>query len=133
MAFCVTLFDTIVDSSNDACFATATHNLTINKGSSYKIIYKLSKNNLPVNLTGYSLSGAIKPSISSDITLLEMNSGNLLLNIDNDNSQIIMVLKESFTRRVSQSLGIYYIELINPLAEVSKIVSGTMTFVPEAA
>jgi hypothetical protein len=134
MAFCVTLFDTIENPTiNDACFASTTQNLTINQGSSYKIRYLLTKNSQNVNLLGYSARGEIKPSITSPTVLLDMNSGNLLLNTDIDNSELVMILPESFTRQLTSSLVVYYIELISPLAEVSKIVSGAITVVPQAA
>jgi hypothetical protein len=134
MAFCITLFDTIENPTiNDACFSPATQNFTINQGSAYKIRFLLTKNSSNVNLTGYTLRGKIKPSITSSTVLLDMNTANLLLFTDIDNSEIIMVLPESFTRNLDSSLVVYYIELIDPLAQVSKIVSGAITVVPQAA
>lgn len=133
MAFCVTIFDTIEDpTENDSCFVVASTNLTINKGSAYKVIYSVSKNNLPANLSGYSLRGQIRPSASSSEILLNMTSANLLLQVDVAGSSLIMNLPESFTRRVKQSLGYYDIELINSNAEAAKVVQGLITFVPEA-
>ena len=131
-SFCVTLFDTIENpGENDACFITATRNLTLNKGSSYRIKFLLSKDSNSVNLTGYSLRGQIRPSSSSPTVLLNMTSANLLLGIDNSNSTIFMNLPESFTRRVPGSLAVYDIELLNNVGEASKIVTGLITFVPE--
>lgn len=131
-SFCVTVFDSIENASqSEACFATTTKNLTINKGSSYRIEFLLSKDGNRVNLTGYSVRGQIRPSSSSSVVLLNMNSANLLLTVDNSNSTIQMYLPESFTRRVSQSYAVYDIELLNNIGEVSRIVSGLITFVPE--
>lgn len=131
-SFCVTLFDTIENPGvSDACFLTATRNLTLNKGSSYRIKFLLTKDGNNVDLTGYSLRGQIRPSISSPIVLLNMTSANLLLAINNSDSTIAMNLPESFTRRVSQSLAIYDIELLNNVGESSKIVTGLITFIPE--
>lgn len=131
-SFCVTLFDTIENpGENDACFLTATKNLTLNKGSSYRIKFLLSQDSNSVNLTGYSLRGQVRPSVSSPIVLLNMTSANLLLAIDNSNSTIVMNLPESFTRRVTGSLAVYDIELLNNVGESSKIVTGLITFIPE--
>lgn len=131
-SFCITLFDTLENpSENDACFVTSTKNLTINKGSGYKITFSLSKDGDPVDLTGYSLRGQVRPSASSSTVLLNMTSANLLLKIDNANSSIIMNLPESFTRRVPGTYGVYDIELLNPVSDASKIVTGLITFVPE--
>lgn len=128
-SFCVTLFDTIENpAENDSCFITTTKNLTINKGSSYKIIFSLSKNGSDVSLSGYSLRGEIKPSSTSTEVLLNLSTANLLLEIDNDNSNIIMYLKESFTRRVKLSSAIYNIEIIDNIGNASKIVTGLITF-----
>ena len=132
MSFCVTIFDTIEDpSENDACFRTSTNNLTINKGSAYKIIYSVTKNGLAANLNGYSLRGQIRPSASSPTVLLNMTSANLLLQVDSANSALVMNLPESFTRRVQQSFAYYDIELINPQAQVTRVAQGLITFVPE--
>lgn len=128
--YCVSLFDTIENPiDNDQCFATSTQNLTINKGSSYKIIYQLSKDGSSVNLSGHSLRGYIKPSSTSENILLTLNSANFLLEIDNNNSSIIMNLKESFTRRVTVASAIYDIEIINNIGDSSKIITGLITFI----
>lgn len=129
-SFCITLFDTIENpAENDACFITATKNLTLNKGSAYKIIYNVYKDGSNVDLTGYSLRGTIKPSSTSDTILLNLSSANLLLNIDYTNSNIIMNLKESFTRRVTVSNAVYTIELLNNIGDATKIITGLITFV----
>lgn len=131
-SFCITLFDTIENpSETDACFLTTTKNLTINKGSGYRINFTLSKDGGPVDLTGYSLRGQIRPSATSSQVLLNMTSANLLLKIDNSNSLIVMNLPESFTRRVSETYAVYDIELLNPTADAYKIVTGLITFIPE--
>ena len=129
-SFCVSVFNTLENpAENDACFVTATKNLTLNKGSSYKIIFLVSKNGDSVDLSSYSLRGDIRPSVNSDIILLSMSSSNFLLKIDTNNSSIIMNIPESFTRRVSQNLAVYNIELLNSNSETSKIVTGIITFV----
>lgn len=131
-SYCVTLFDTIENPiENDACFLTTTKNLTINKGSGYKITFALTKDGAPVNLMGYSIRGQIRPSSSSSVVLLNMTLANLLLKIDNNNSSIIMNLPESFTRRVPGSYAVYDIELLSPTSDAYKIVTGLLTFIPE--
>lgn len=131
-SFCITLFDTIENpSETDACFLTTTKNLTINKGSGYRINFTLSKDGNSVDLTGYSLRGQIRPSATSSQVLLNMTSANLLLRIDNSNSLIVMNLPESFTRRVSEIYAVYDIELLNPTSDAYKIVTGLITFIPE--
>lgn len=132
-SYCITLFDTLENpAESDACFVTATKNLTINKGSSYRITFLLSKDGDPVDLAGYSLRGTIKPSSSSSTVWLNMTSANKLLKIDNSNSSIVMYLTESFTRSISSTFGVYDIELLTPSSEVSRIVTGLITFVPTA-
>ena len=126
-SYCVSL--TTIDNQIDACFITSTQNLTLNKGSAYRIVFKLLNNGSNVDLTGHSLRGQIRPSVSSSTVLLDMSSANLLLNLGN--SSVIMILPERFTRRVSQTSVVYDIELLNTLAESSKIITGTMIFIPE--
>ena len=129
-SFCVTLFDTIDNpSENDACFISATKNLTLEKGTGYRITFLLSKDNNSVDLSGYSLRGSIKSSYSSTEALLSMSSANRLLQINNQSSSIYMFVPESFTRRVSQAFAIYEIELLNPTSESSRIVKGLITFI----
>jgi hypothetical protein len=132
MSFCITLFDTIQNSTEgDVCFGTSTKNLTINKGSSYRIIFDLTKDGLQTNLTGFSFRGQIRPSASSSKVLLEMNSANLLIKSEAEIGRFTIILPESFTRRVTESYAVYDIELINGLGEVTKIVQGLITFVAE--
>jgi hypothetical protein len=129
-SFCITLFDTIENpAENDSCFLAATKDLTLNKDSSYKITFLLSKNENDVNLTGYSLRGQIKKSITSDEIALNMTSANQLLEIDNSQSTIIMYIPEKFTRRISSPFYYYEVYLLNPLSETSKILRGLITFV----
>lgn len=128
-SYCITLFDTLENpAESDACFVTATKNLELNKGSSYRITFLLSKDGDPVNLTGYSLRGKIKPSGSSTEIWLNMTMANKILKIDQTSSSIIMNLTESFTRSVNSNFGFYEIELITPTAEANKIVTGIITF-----
>ena len=126
-SYCVSI--TTIDNQIDACFITSTQNLTLNKGSAYRIVFKLLNNGADVNLTGNSLRGQIRASVASSVVLLEMSSANLLLNLGN--STVTMILPERFTRRVSQTSVVYDIELLNTLAESSKIITGTMIFIPE--
>ena len=126
-SYCVSL--TTIDNQIDACFTTSTQNLTLNKGSAYRIVFKLLNNGLDVNLTGNSLRGQIRASVASSVVLLDMSSANLLLNLGN--STVTMILPERFTRRVSQTSVVYDIELLNTLAESSKIIAGTIIFIPE--
>jgi len=131
-SFCITLFDTIENpAENDSCFVTSTKNLTINKGSGYRINFTISKDGDPADLTGYSIRGQVRPSSSSTTVLLNMTMANLLLKIDNDNSQIIMNFPESFTRRVPGTYAVYDLELLSPTADAYKIVTGLLTFIPE--
>lgn len=129
-SFCVTLFDTLENpGENDACFLAATRNLTLDKGSGYRITFLLSKDNNSVNLSGYSLRGTIKLSYTSTDSLLNMSSANQLLQINNESSSIYMFIPESFTRRFDQTFAVYEIELISPTSENSKIVKGLITFI----
>ena len=126
-SYCVSI--TTIDNQIDACFITSTQNLTLNKGSAYRIVFKLLNNGLDVNLTGNSLRGQIRASVASSVVLLDMSSANLLLNLGN--STVTMILPERFTRRVSQTSVVYDIELLNTLAESSRIIAGTIIFIPE--
>jgi hypothetical protein len=129
-SFCVSIFNTLENpAENDSCFVTATKNLTLNKGSSYRITFLVSKNGDGVDLSSYSLRGDIRSSSTSDLILLNMSTSNLLLKIDTNNSAIIMNIPETFTRRIQQNIAIYNIELLNNNSETSKIVTGIITFV----
>lgn len=129
-SFCVTLFDTLENpGENDACFLCVTRNLTLDKGSGYRITFLLSKDNNSVNLSGYSLRGTIRLSYTSTESLLSMSSANQLLEINNETSSIYMFIPESFTRRFDKNFAIYEVELLSPTSENSKIVKGLITFI----
>ncbi len=132
MSFCITLFDTLENSTTgDVCFSTSTKNFTLNKGSSYRIIFDLTKSGTAANLTGFSFRGQIRPSATSNKVLLEMNSANLLIKSEPTIGRFTLILPESFTRRVSESYAVYDIELVDGLGEVSRIVQGLITFISE--
>jgi hypothetical protein len=117
-SFCVTIFDTIENAAeNDACFGTSTKNLSLNKGSSYRITYQLSKNSGSASIVGYTLRGQIKPTSTSSTILL-----------DPPNSRIMMYIPESFTESISESICYYYIELLNSGGEASRIIQGQINF-----
>ena len=129
-SFCVTLFDTLENpGENDACFLCVTRNLTLDKGSGYRITFLLSKDNNSVNLSGYSLRGTIRLSYTSTESLLSMSSANQLLEINNETSSIYMFIPESFTRRFDKNFAIYEVVLLSPTSENSKIVKGLITFI----
>lgn len=131
-SYCVTLFDGLENAADiDSCFLTATKNLTVNKGSTTRIAFLLTKGEDPAVLTGFTLRGQIRPSVNSSIILLDMSTSNLLLRVVHDKSAIEMILPESFTRRVQSTYASYDIELVSAGGDVSRIVQGLITFVPE--
>lgn len=129
MSFCITDFNAVDNPVvSDTCFATATRNLTINKGSTFGLSFVLTKDGELADLSGYTVRSAIKASYNSTDDLVYMSTSNQMITIDLDTSSILMNIPEKITRRIPVALGVYDIELISSTGNTAQIIKGTITF-----
>ena len=129
MSFCITDFNAVDNPVvSDTCFATATRNLTINKGSTFGLSFVVTKDGELADLSGYTVRSAIKASYNSTDDLVYMSTSNQMITIDLDTSSILMNIPEKITRRIPVALGVYDIELISSTGNTAQIIKGTITF-----
>ena len=129
MSFCITNFNAVNNPAlSDECFATATRNLIINKGATFKLSFVLTLDGGPADLSGYSARASIKNSYSDTNDLVYLSSSNGLIQINVATSSIDLYIPEKITRRISVPIGVYDIEIINSNGETTRVVQGTITF-----
>jgi len=129
MSFCITNFNAINNPSvSDECFATATRNLIINKGTTFKLSFVLTLDGNLADLSGYSVRSSIKSNYSDTTDLVYLSSGNGLITINNSTSSIDLYIPEKITRRINVPVGVYDIEIINSNGDTTRVVQGTITF-----
>lgn len=129
MSFCITDFNAVNNPVvSDTCFATATRNLTINKGTTFGLSFVLSKDGDLADLSGYTVRSAIKASYDSADDLVYMSTSNQMITVQLDTSEVVMNIPEKVTRRIPVALGVYDIELISSTGQTAQIIKGTVTF-----
>lgn len=129
MSFCITSFNAVNNPTvSDECFATATRNLTINKGATFALSFVLTKDGNLADLTGFTVRSSIKQSYSDIDPLVYLSTQNQLININTTTATINMYIPEKITRRINVPLGVYDIELIDSNSDTYKIIQGTITF-----
>ncbi len=129
MSFCITDFNAVNNPVvSDTCFATATRNLTINKGTTFGLSFVLSKDGDLADLSGYTVRSAIKASYDSADDLVYMSTSNQMITVQLDTSEVVMNIPEKVTRRIPGALGVYDIELISSTGQTAQIIKGTVTF-----
>jgi len=129
MSFCITDFNAVNNPVvSDTCFATATRNLTINKGTTFGLSFVLSKDGNLADLSGYTARSAIKESYDSTDDLVYMSTSNQMITIELDTAEVVMNIPEKITRRIPVALGVYDIELISSTGQTAQIIKGTVTF-----
>jgi hypothetical protein len=129
MSFCITNFNAVNNPAvSDECFATATRNLIVNKGTTFKLSFVLTLDGNLADLTGYSARASIKQSYSDTSDLVYLSSSNGMIKINLTSSSIDLYIPEKITRRINIPIGVYDIEIINSNSETFRVVQGTMTF-----
>ena len=129
MSYCITEFNAVSNPVvSDSCFATATRNLILNKGSTFGISFILTKDGAVPALSGYSVRSAIKSSYDSLDNLVYMSTSNQMIVLETATGTVNINVPEKITRRLPGATGVYDIELIAPNGDTTQIVKGTITF-----
>lgn len=87
--------------------------------------------NKPVPLAGVTGRMQIRPKVTSDVVLLELNTDNGGIVVDDTNSIIHINITAEETALLDFSTAMYSLELVNAAAEVTQLISGSITLLKE--
>ena len=87
--------------------------------------------NKPVPLAGVTGRMQIRPKVTSDVVLLELNTDNGGIVIDDTNNIIHINITAEETALLDFSTAMYSLELVNAAAEVTQLISGSITLLKE--
>lgn len=85
----------------------------------------------PVDLAGYTARMHIRQSLTATTTLLELNTENSRIAIDNTAKTITLTISATDTAALTFTSGVYSLELVSGSGEVVEILYGTVTLVKE--
>jgi len=112
--------------------AAATRDLTIDKGTYYQksFIYQ-DDTRTPINLTGYTARMQCRKTYNSTSTILDLTTENGGLEIVALEGKITIIITDTFTTTITETKGVYDLELIDSSSKPTKFLRGTIKFPEE--
>lgn len=114
--------------------ATTTDTITTDVNSSSYSAYTsggIVSYNVPNNLAGITAKMQIRPSLTSDIILLELTDTNGKIQINNTDKTITLVIGATETAALSFSTAVYSLELTTALGDVVQLINGSISLEKE--
>lgn len=87
--------------------------------------------NKPVPLVGVTGRMQIRPKVTSDVVLLELNTDNGGVVVDDTNNIIHINITAEETALLDFSTAMYSLELVDAAAKVTQLISGSITLLKE--
>lgn len=106
--------------------------LTIDKGATYrKTFFWKDSAGVPIDLTGYTARMQIRENYSSNTLIAELTTENGGITITPLEGKIELFLSDTDTTALTQSKGVYDIELLAPGGDVIKFLRGYVSILQE--
>ena len=118
------------------------YNITIEQGSTFSRLISIEQPDLvtdptgntfePFDLTGYTARMQIRRTVESSTPMLSLTTENngIIINPGTENNEIELLISDEDTATLTTS-GVYDLEIIDDSGNVSKVVRGTVTLIPE--
>jgi hypothetical protein len=87
--------------------------------------------NAPVGLAGYSARMQIRPSVSSEVVLLELTSADNEIVVNDEDKVIAITISAAESMELDFKTAVYSLEMIGPAGNVVTLVNGTVSLVKE--
>jgi len=119
-----------------------TYNMTIEQGSTFGRLISVEQPDLatdptgatfePFLLNGYTARMQIRRNVDSSTAMLSLTTenGGITINPGTEDNEIKLSITATNTALLTSD-GVYDLEIIDPLGEVSKVIRGTVTVIPE--
>lgn len=85
----------------------------------------------PVDMTGYTARMQIRASVDDPAVLIGLTTANGRIDLDSTNARITLSLSSTDTAAFDWTSGVYDLEMISPAGDVTALVGGKVTIVPE--
>ena len=114
------------------------YNITCEQGSTFSRIITVEypdptdeSTMLPFDFTDYTARMQIRRTIESSVAMIELTTENGGITItDEENGELTVYMTDAETAALETS-GVYDLEVINDSGEVSKLIKGAFTLLPE--
>jgi hypothetical protein len=119
-----------------------TYNMTIEQGSTFGRLISVEQPDLvtdptgatfePFLLNGYTARMQIRRNVDSSTAMLSLTTenGGITINPGTEDNEIKLSITATNTALLTSD-GVYDLEIIDSLGEVSKVIRGTVTVIPE--
>lgn len=106
--------------------------LTIDKGATYRkpLVWK-DGTGTPKDLTGYTAAMKIKERYNDTSFIVSLTDANGGLVITPAEGKIEIVIADDVTAAITESFGVYDLELVDSGGETTKLIRGKVSFVEE--
>ena len=115
-----------------------TYNITCEQGSTFSRVITVeypdpndASTMLPFNFTGYTGRMQIRRTIESPDVMIELTTANSGIQYTNAASGELTVRMTAVQTAALETSGVYDLEIINGAGEVSKLLKGAFTLLPE--
>lgn len=139
MAFCITNINVVSildDNPAGTCLKTSSNNISIVRGTTFKMIFDLQYQTTelngtvstdPADLSGYSVNMSIKSSYDSDSDLLFCSTQNRMINLEYATARCSVEIPVKHTNRLSVGNKVYVIRLVSSGGDTQKIIQGIVS------
>lgn len=104
--------------------------LLIPQGATYRHVFAyVDSANAPVDITGYTARMQIRATISATAKLYESAGGDFVIN--GVAGEVILTIASATTTAWTWATGVYDIEIVSPLGEVTRLIKGKVKVDPE--
>lgn len=87
--------------------------------------------NAPVDLAGYSARMQVRPSVSSEVVLLELTSADNEIVVNDEDKVITISISAAESMELDFKTAVYSLEMIGTAGNVVTLVNGTVSLVKE--
>jgi hypothetical protein len=115
-----------------------TYNITCEQGSTFSRVITVeypdpndASTMLSFNFTGYTGRMQIRRTIESSVVMIELTTANNGIQYTNAASGELTVRMTAVQTAALETSGVYDLEIINGAGEVSKLLKGAFTLLPE--
>ncbi len=102
--------------------------LKIEQGATYQHPFAWKDNNgTPIDITGWTARMHIRSSVSDDVVLMELTTGNGRITLDGPEGKVTLTISATDTTAISWKKGVYDLELEDPGGYVKRLVEGKVS------
>ncbi len=111
---------------------SAKHDLTVIKGSTFKLTITLDAGASPLDLTGFKARAQMREEYESTNAFLTFTSDDSTITLGGVDGTVILKASATNTAAIIVDSGVWDLELVDPTGEVQQVLYGSVTIRQEA-